>query len=85
MIVLLIEDDTSLAELIIEYLSAEAIECDLAYDGLMGLSLLEQNTYDLIITDVMMPRMDGYTLCRTMRSQGIVTPLFDADLSQPSG
>ena len=42
MLVLLAEDDTGLAELIIEYLDDEQIECDIAYNGAMALNLLEQ-------------------------------------------
>lgn len=73
MLVLLVEDDLDLAALVAEYLEAESMECDLAYNGVMGLELIKTNQYDVIIMDVMMPRMDGLTLCGHMRSLGINT------------
>ncbi|MGF1715351.1 response regulator transcription factor [Photobacterium chitinilyticum] len=71
---LLVEDDMDLAELIIEYLNAEAIECDIAYNGSMALNLLEENAYQVIVSDVMMPKMDGFTLLENLRSMHIQTP-----------
>ncbi|WP_020405805.1 response regulator transcription factor [Hahella ganghwensis] len=63
MIVLLAEDESDLAEMIIEYLADEQIECDYARDGRMAMLLLEQNTYDVLILDVMMPRLNGHEVC----------------------
>lgn len=74
MLVLLVEDDLGLAELIIEYLESESIECDAAYNGVMGLELITANRYDAIILDVMMPRLDGLALCARLRQQGVTTP-----------
>ena len=79
MLVLLVEDDLDLAELIIEFLEGEAfegqkIECDIAYNGVMGLQLIGCNQYDVVIMDVMMPRMDGMTLCSKIREQDINVP-----------
>lgn len=76
MLVLLVEDDMDLAELVIEYLEAESIQCDIAYNGVMGLNLLETNQYqyDVMITDIMMPKMDGYALCDAIRNQGVSIP-----------
>ncbi len=74
MLVLLVEDNLDLAELVLEYLESESIECDLAYNGVMGLELIRKNQYDVIILDIMMPRMDGLTLCSNIRQLGIATP-----------
>ncbi len=63
MLVLLVEDDLDLSA-----------ECDLAYNGVMGLELIKTNQYDVIIMDVMMPRMDGLTLCTKIRELGVNTP-----------
>ena len=72
--VLLVEDDMDLAELVIEYLEAEAMECDIAYNGSMALNLLEENTYQVIVSDVMMPKMDGFRLLEKLRHNGNHTP-----------
>jgi len=74
MLVLLVEDDLDLSELMLEFLESESIECDLAYNGVMGLELLQRNQYDVIVMDIMMPRMDGLTLCENIRDLGINTP-----------
>jgi DNA-binding response OmpR family regulator len=74
MVILLVEDDLDLAELVIEYLDIESIECDIAYNGVMGLELVKTNQYDVIVLDVMMPRMDGLTLMSNIRQLGIATP-----------
>ena len=74
MLVLLVEDDLDLSALVAEFLEDESIECDLAYNGVMGLELIKTNQYDVIIMDVMMPRMDGLTLCSKIRELGVSTP-----------
>ena len=74
MLVLLVEDDIDLAELVFEYLESESIECDLAFNGVMGLELVKQNQYDVIVMDIMMPRMDGLTLCARIKNSGVSTP-----------
>ena len=74
--VLLVEDDIDLATTIVDYLEIESIECDHASNGLMGLSLLENNHYQMIILDVNMPKMDGLTLCNTLRERGLDIPIL---------
>ncbi len=74
MLVLLVEDDLDLSALVAEFLEKQCIECDLAYNGVMGLQLIKTNQYDVIIMDVMMPRMDGLTLCKKVRELGVATP-----------
>jgi DNA-binding response OmpR family regulator len=49
---------------------------DLATDGEMGLEMLQQWEYDVILLDVMLPRLDGVSLCRQLRQQGCTTPIL---------
>ena len=76
MLALLVEDDLNLAELVIEYLESESIQCDLAHHGKMALTLLEENHYDVIVSDVMMPRLNGFSMAKNIRSQGLNTPII---------
>ena len=70
--VLLVEDDPDLAELVIEYLEDEAIECDLAYHGDMALQLIAQHRYDVIVTDISLilsaDHFDGVGTWATVRA-----------------
>ncbi|MBH0049267.1 response regulator transcription factor [Pseudoalteromonas sp. SWYJZ19] len=74
--VLLVEDDIDLATTIVDYLEIESIECDHASNGVMDLNLIERNQYQMIILDVNMPKMDGLTMCKTLRERGIDTPVL---------
>ena len=65
--ILLIEDDQRVAELIRRGLEEYDFALTLAYDGLLGKKLALQNTYDLIITDIILPKMDGLDLCKDIR------------------
>jgi DNA-binding response OmpR family regulator len=64
------------ATTIVEYLEIESIECDHASNGLMGLNLIENNQYQMIMLDINMPKMDGLTLCNTLRERGIDIPIL---------
>lgn len=74
--VLLVEDDIDLATTIVDYLEIESIECDHASNGVMGLNLIQQNHYQMIMLDINMPKMDGLTLCNTLREQGLDIPIL---------
>ena len=74
--VLYIEDDKNLATSVIHYLELNSIICDYCGDGNLALNLLKVNQYDVIISDVNMPEMDGYTLCSKVREQGYDVPLI---------
>jgi DNA-binding response OmpR family regulator len=74
--VLLVEDDIDLATTIVDYLEIESIECDHASNGLMGLNLIEHNHYQMIMLDINMPKMDGLTLCNTLRERGLDIPVL---------
>ncbi len=60
MSVLLIEDNSSLAQLISMFLSSEDVENDTAPDGFEGLQLLSEKEYDVLITDIRMPGISGH-------------------------
>ena len=65
--ILIVEDDDRLATLIKRVLEENDYESKIAYDGMMGLKLARQHDYDLIITDVILPKMDGIEMCKALR------------------
>ena len=67
--ILIIEDDQRVAELIQRGLEEQDFAATLAYDGLSGKKLALQNHYDLIITDIILPKMDGLDLCKQIRER----------------
>lgn len=67
--VLIVEDDPTLAANLGEYLEEQGDEADYASDGRMGLQLCASQTYDALILDLRLPRMDGMELCRRLRQQ----------------
>ena len=74
--ILIIEDDKSIAELEMDYLSANGFECELANDGESGLKKALDNDYDLVIIDVMLPRRDGFSVCGELRKVKDVPVIF---------
>lgn len=74
--VLLIEDDRDLASSVADYLKYEGIVCDHAYNGFTGLNLACKESYDVILLDIMLPRMDGFSLCQKLRNEGVDTPIL---------
>lgn len=74
--ILIIEDDTRIAELIQRGLQEQGFVPTLAYDGLSGKKLALQNDYDLIITDIILPKMDGLDLCKEIRQTKPDTPII---------
>ena len=65
--ILLVEDDTLIGEMYKRCLTAAGAEILWALDGKMGLEILKKETVDFIITDLMMPRMDGYELVQNLK------------------
>lgn len=74
--ILIIEDDQRVAELIQRGLEEQSFETTLAYDGLSGKKLAMQHNYDLIITDVILPKLDGIDLCRQIRESKPDIPII---------
>lgn len=73
---LIIEDEPRTAQSLQKGLLENHYEVELAMDGETGLALLQKNTYELIILDVMLPKMDGWQLLRQIRAQGRQTPVL---------
>ncbi|MGL5647249.1 MAG: response regulator transcription factor [Clostridium sp.] len=70
--ILVIEDDSKIRELICEFLKESGYEIEMASDGLEGYYKFREGTFDLIITDIMMPRMDGYALTNIIREKSTI-------------
>jgi two-component system alkaline phosphatase synthesis response regulator PhoP len=69
--ILIVEDEQSIANLIYVNLSDEGYQCECAYDGRMGADLIQENEYDLILLDILLPEIDGYELMDYIRPTGI--------------
>lgn len=74
--VLLVEDDTPTRELLAFHLTAARYTVEQAADGVTALELALALVYDLMVLDVQIPRLDGISLCRQLRAQGITTPIL---------
>jgi DNA-binding response OmpR family regulator len=74
--ILIIEDDTHLAASVRRGLQEDGFSVDVAIDGLEGLRVAQQTDYDAIVCDIMLPRMNGYRLCRELRQGGDRTPIL---------
>lgn len=73
---LVIEDDESVSGMLTHTLIAHHHITDVAGDGLTGLELAQSFTYDLILLDVLLPRLDGISLCRRLRVTGYEFPII---------
>ena len=73
---LLAEDEKDLSRALTAVLSHTGYETDAAFDGVEALELLEKNDYDVIVMDIMMPRMDGIEALKKIRESGNYTPVL---------
>lgn len=74
--ILLVEDDEITANFLAQELTTHHYMVETATDGKMGLDLAEAIHYDLLILDIILPNLDGISLCRQLRSQGLQTPIL---------
>lgn len=74
--ILLIEDEKNLSQVIKKGLTEQGFAVDAAGDGEEGLYLAEEESYDAIILDVMLPKIDGVEICRRLREKRISTPIL---------
>ena len=74
--VLLVEDEAGLRLTLSDRLVSEGYRVDTAADGEAGLAEAATGAYDLIILDVMLPRMNGFDVCREVRKRDVVTPIL---------
>ncbi len=74
--ILIIEDEVSILMALEDNLKLEGYAVSSALDGEMGLSKVMENNYDLIILDIMLPKMNGFDVCKRIRQDGISTPIL---------
>src|SRR5579872_6074315 len=74
--VLFVEDEQALQMTVGDRLRNEGYEVDYAADGDLGFEKATQLPFDLIILDVMLPKRDGFEVCRKIRDAGLITPVL---------
>ena len=74
--ILIIEDEKLLADSLQAMLESKGFEVEAVYDGETGEEYAESGVYDLLILDVMMPKMDGYQVARQVRARRCGTPIL---------
>ncbi len=74
--ILIVEDEVALADGVARGLTAEGFEVTVAHDGLVGLEQARNEGIDAIVLDIMLPGMNGYKVCQTLRDEGVGTPIL---------
>lgn len=74
--ILIVEDERLLAESLKTLLELKGFEVEVVYDGADGAEYAETDIYDLLILDVMMPKLNGYQVARQVRSRRVTTPIL---------
>jgi len=74
--VLVVEDEKRLAAGLRKGLEAEGFAVDVALDGADGLWMAREHAYDAIVLDIMLPGINGYKICATLRQDGVWTPIL---------
>ncbi|MGH8885218.1 MAG: response regulator transcription factor [Egibacteraceae bacterium] len=74
--VLVVEDEKRLAAGLRNGLEAEGFAVDVALDGTDGLWMARENPYDALVLDIMLPGINGYKICATLREEGVWTPIL---------
>jgi len=74
--VLVVEDEIGLATAISDGLTAEGFDVDAVHDGNDGLWRAREGSYDAIVLDVLLPGMNGYRVCKTLREENVWTPIL---------
>lgn len=74
--VLVVEDNVGVADAVERGLRAEGMDVDVCADGPDGLWRAREFGYDVIILDILLPGMNGYEVCRTLRADGVTTPIL---------
>lgn len=74
--ILLIEDEPKTLQSLRQGLEENGFEVDIAYDGVIGKHLARKNQYQIIVTDIIMPGINGLELCKQLREEGIITPIL---------
>lgn len=74
--ILVVEDNHDVAGILGDFLEAKGAEVDFAANGLLGLQLASDGDFDVIILDLMLPKLDGFSLCQQLRDAGVATPVL---------
>jgi two-component system, OmpR family, copper resistance phosphate regulon response regulator CusR len=74
--ILLVEDEQKIADTLKFGLAENGYEVEIAYDGQMGLKLFESKVFDLIVLDINLPELNGYKLCKIIRSKNAQVPVI---------
>lgn len=74
--ILIVEDEIALADAINHILNKEGYACDIASDGQLALDYIYAGSYDLILLDIMLPKLDGLSVLRQIRNEKIETPVL---------
>ncbi len=74
--ILLVEDEKDISNALCRILTSAKYDVEAAYDGEQGLELIKSHPYDIIITDIMMPKMDGIELIKAVRAMGNNSPIL---------
>jgi len=74
--ILLVEDDPSLSEFLVQSLKAHRYTVEAVTDGAIALEMVAQLSYDLIVLDLMIPKVDGISVCQRLREQGCRVPIL---------
>jgi DNA-binding response OmpR family regulator len=74
--VLIVEDEVHLGESIGRGLRAEGFDVELVHDGLDGLWRARERPYAAVVLDILLPGMNGFEVCRTLRAEGVWTPIL---------
>lgn len=74
--VLIVEDDKTVAHALQHLLESHHYAVDVAEDGEAGLQMADASTYDLILLDVVVPKLNGVSLCQQLRAQGLEVPIL---------
>ena len=73
--VLLVDDSDDNQILVTHYLKRVGASVDVAFNGLEGVQMAQQNSYDVILMDIEMPKLDGYRATNRLRAAGLTTPI----------
>lgn len=79
--ILIVEDEAKLRDVLCDYYRSKGELPDEASNGIQALSLIEENEYDAVLLDIMMPKLDGLTVCRAVRRTNDVPIIFLTALS----
>jgi DNA-binding response OmpR family regulator len=74
--ILVVEDEPGIADALQRGLTADGFAVDVAHDGLVGLELARENPYAVIVLDIMLPTLNGYKVCATLRGESNSTPIL---------